>query len=120
MLYFKKGVDKVYLCRKNTRFQAKSGTPAGKATDTTYSDSVLQALPVKTINPLRQSVVVDLNQTLHSDFTQLGIGMMDPARTGWHKVKAYKRNLELQVAATFIGRPAAGMDDVIDGKGIFK
>src|SRR5262245_3890088 len=118
VLYFKKGVDKVYLCRKNTRFQAKAGTPAGKATDTTYSDSVLQALPIKTVNPIKMSTIVDLNQIFHSDFTVLGIGMMDPSRTTWHKIKAFKKNLELQVAATFAGRGAAGGDDVIDSRGL--
>ncbi|MGL4423173.1 MAG: DUF5117 domain-containing protein, partial [Gemmataceae bacterium] len=116
LLYFKKVGEKVFLCRKNTRFKAQSGTPAGKATETTYSDSVLMALPIKTMNPMKGSIVVDLNQIFFTDFAETGIGFLDPSRTTWQKVKNFKGNIELQVAATFGGNRGGG-DDVIDGRG---
>lgn len=127
LLYFKKVGDKVFLNRKNTRFIAKGGSPAAKATDTTYSDSVLFALPIKTVNPMKGSVVVDFNQIFFSDFAELNIGFLDPSRTTWHKIKTFPKNVELQVAATFTGKASSpllsmlgmtGNDDVIDNRGI--
>src|SRR5205085_12449443 len=127
LLYFKKVGDRVFLVRKNIRFTAKAGSPAAKATDTTYSDSVLFALPIKTVNPMKGSVVVDLNQVFFSDFAETRLGYLDPARTTWHKIKAFPKNVELQVAATFAGKPSNpllamlgmhGGDDVIDSRGV--
>lgn len=127
VLYFKKVGDKVFLVRKNNRFTAKPGTPAGRATDTTYSDSVLAALPIKSTNPARGSSVVDFNEIFFDDFAQLNLGRLDSSRTTWHKIKAFPKNVELQVAATFVGRPAnpllamlgvQGGDEVIDNRGV--
>src|SRR5262249_34940493 len=107
----------------NVRFQAKSGTPIGRAVENTYTDSVLMALRIRAVNQMRQGVVIDLNDVFFTDFAQLGLGMLDPERTTWNKVKAFPRNLELQVTATFAGGrfgpyfPGGGDDSVIDARG---
>jgi hypothetical protein len=74
------------------------------------------ALPIKTFNPVKASVVIDFNAIFFSDFADLGVGYLDRDRTTWHKVKGFKKNVELQVAATFanartVGRH--GTDDAI-------
>lgn len=112
---FRRVGDKVFFIRKNVRFLGKPGSPAARAVETTYNDSVLAALPIRTINPARGSVVVDLNQIFFTDFAQIGLGSIDQSRTTWHKVKAFKKNIELQVAATFVGGGAG--DAVIDRRG---
>ncbi|MFO0809094.1 MAG: zinc-dependent metalloprotease [Gemmataceae bacterium] len=120
VLQFKRVGDKVHVIRKNTHFRAKKGTPEAAAVETTYADSVLMALPIRSINPMRGAVVVDFNQIFFGDFAQLGIGFLDPNRTTWHKVKAFPRNVELQVAATFAGGRMGrrgGSDAVIDPRG---
>ena len=122
VIAFRKVGDKVFVVRKNVRFTAKQGTPEAKALDTTYTDSVLAALPVKTVNPFKGSVLVDFNQIFFTDFADLGAGYIDQQRTTWHKVKAFKKNVELEVAATVVGanlkRTApTGGDAVIDRRG---
>jgi len=122
VIVFKKVGEKVHVIRRNTRFTAKSGSPAAKAVETTYSDSILLALPIKTVNPAKSSTVIDLNAIFFTDFAQLGLGMLDRERTTWHSVKAFKKNLELRVAATFTGgrsgRGFHGANGVIDDRGI--
>ncbi|HEY1378464.1 MAG TPA: zinc-dependent metalloprotease, partial [Gemmataceae bacterium] len=122
VLAFRKVGDRVHVIRRNVHFTARPGTPAAKAVETTYTDSVLLALPIKALNPMRMSVLIDLNQIFMTDFANLGIGMLDPSRSTWAKVKAYPKNIELQVAATFSGfggrgRMMMGNDAVIDPRG---
>jgi len=122
VIAFKRVGDKVFVIRRNVRFTAKAGSPAAKAVDTTYSDAVLMALPVRTLNPLKGSVVVDFNQIFFKDFADLGVGYLDADRTTWGKIKAFKKNVELQVQATFAGNRTGGIapsgsDSVIDTRG---
>lgn len=115
VLVFRRVGDKVHLVRRNVRFQARKGSPASKAVETTYNDSVLLALRIHAINPQRQGVLIDLNEIYMTDFAQLGLGHFDPNRSAWHKVKVFPRNVELEISATFTG--PRGDNSVIDGRG---
>src|SRR5262245_40787146 len=95
VLYFKRMGDKVHLVRRNVRFQAKHSAAVAKAVETTYTDSVLLALRIVSINPNRQSVLINLNDIFMSDFAELGYGYFDANRSVWHKVKAFSKNIEL-------------------------
>jgi hypothetical protein len=98
--------------------QARAGSPAARAVETTYTDSVLLALRIVAINHNEQSLLLNLNDVFMTDFAQLNLGTFDANRSVWHKVKAFKDNVELEVAATFDGgRFSRGGDGVIDGRG---
>jgi hypothetical protein len=123
VLVFKRVGDKVHLIRRNVHFTAKSGSPTAKAVETTYTDSVLLSLRIQAINLMKQSVLLNLNDIFMADFANLGMGVFDTSRSTWHKVKAFPRNIELEVAATFSGgarqRGMFGMSNasVIDPRG---
>src|SRR5262249_34093105 len=101
------------------------GSPAARAVETTYNDSVLLALRIVSINQMRQSLLLNFNDIFMSDFAQLNLGTFDANRSTWHKVKAFPRNVELEVAATFAAHaspsgmfsPGGGDDSVIDERG---
>lgn len=117
VLLFHRVGDKVHLIRRNVHYQARGG-PLARAVETTYTDSVLMALRIVTINPMKQSVVINLNDIFMTDFAQLGIGHFDSSRSIWHKVKAFPKNIELEVAATYSGgRSRFGDESVIDPRG---
>jgi hypothetical protein len=113
VIAFKRVGDKVHVVRKNVRF--KGTGPLARALETTYTDSVLLALPIKSVHPIRQSVLIDFNQIFFSNFADLDFGYMDANRTSWHKIKTFPKNVEMQIAAVFTGRPTA--DSVIDSRG---
>ena len=122
VIVFRKVGDKVFVVRRNVRYTAAAGTPAARALETTYSDSVLMALPIKALNPLKGTVLIDFNALCFDDLGALNIGHLDRERTAWHKVKAFKKNVELEVAATFAGNRTGrvaptGGDAVIDARG---
>jgi hypothetical protein len=122
LLFQKVGEGKLHLVRRNVRFKANAGSPVAKAVETTYTDSVLLALKVVSIHPGRMSYLINFNDIFMQDFAQLGLGSFDANRSTWHKIKAFPRNIELQVAATFTtyrsGWFFGGRDDsVIDDRG---
>ncbi|MFO0928976.1 MAG: zinc-dependent metalloprotease [Gemmataceae bacterium] len=115
VLVFQRVGDRVFLVRRNVRFRARPSTPVARAVETSYVDSVLMALRIHSIHPIRQGVLISLNDIFMTDFAQLRRGMFDPNRSTWHKVKAFPRNIELQVAATYAGGGQG--DAVIDSRG---
>src|SRR5437016_5132986 len=50
VLVFRRVGDRVHLIRRNVRYQAKPGTPAAKAVETTYADSVIMSLKIEALN----------------------------------------------------------------------
>src|SRR5262249_39806580 len=120
VVMFKRVGDRVQLIRRNVRFTAKPGSPAAKAVEPTYTDSGLLALRIQSIHPARQTVLVNFNDIFMQDLADLGLGFFDPTRSSWSKIKAFPRNLELEVTATFSGRGGRrffGDDSVIDSRG---
>lgn len=118
VLYFKRVGDRVQVVRRNVRFQAKKDSPLARAVETTYTDSVLLAVKIQSINPQKNSVVIDLNDIFMSDFAQLNLGSFDANRSSWHKIKAFPKNIEIEVAATYSGRGRySSNDSIIDGRG---
>src|SRR5262249_45744531 len=101
VVYFKRVGNHVHLIRKNVHYTARSGSPTAKAVDITYADSVLMSLRIAAINQGTQGVLINLNDIFMTDFGQLDLGSFDSSRSVWHKVKAFPKNLELQVQATY-------------------
>ena len=85
------------VIRRNVHFTAKPGSPAAKAVETTYTDSVLLALRIQSIHPARQSVLISLNDIFMQDFADLGFGSFDSSRSSWNMIKVFPQNLELEV-----------------------
>jgi hypothetical protein len=119
VLLFRRVGDKVHVVRRNVHFKARKELPVARAVEVTYTDSVLLALKIQSINPLRQSVVIDLNDIFMSNFAELPLGSFDAGRSTWGKVKAFAKNVELEVEATFGGGGFFGGsgDEVIDDRG---
>ncbi len=126
VILFKKVGDRVQVVRRNIKYKAPAGTPLEKAVQQNYTDSIIQAVPIVSVNPAGgMSTLIDFSDIFLGDFGQLGLGFPDRARTNWQKIKAYPNNLELQVEATFSGsggRPGrggmGGDDGVADRRGV--
>ncbi len=112
VLLFKRVGDKVHLIRRNVHYKAKSGSPTEKAVAVTYfNDSVLMALRIVALNQQNQAVLINLNDIFMTDFAQLRLGSFDSSRSVWHKIKAFPRNIEMQIQATYSGGGRYYWDD---------
>jgi hypothetical protein len=128
VLVFRRVGDRIQLVRRNIHYKAPAGSPLEKAVGQNYTDSVLMALPIISMNPAHGgAVLIDFSDIFLTDFAQLGLGPVDRSRSSWHKVKGFHTNLELEVETTFGGggggrggRAGGGQhnDGVADHRGI--
>jgi hypothetical protein len=114
---FTKVGDKIHVIRRNVRFRANPGSPEANAVKLAYNDSILYALPVITTTP-SGGMLVDMTRIFLSDDENIGrsLGMsfaVDRSTVG--KVKAFPKNVEIQVAAVYSGN--RDLETVIDPRG---
>ena len=122
---FKRAGDRIQLVRRNIHYKAPSGTPIDKSVKQNYVDSIVLSLPIVALNTRNNaSPVIDFSDIFLTNFAELPLGAMDRTRSGWHRVKGFANNLELEVEATF--SPGRGgyygmmgeADGVADARGV--
>ncbi len=121
VLIFRRVDDRVQLVRRNAHYTAPGGTPLDKSVKQNYTDSILMALPIIALNPMKGSVVIDFSDIFMTDFAQINLGMIDRSRSHWSKIKGFHDNMELEVETTFASggrRGYGGNDGVADHRGI--
>ncbi len=114
---FVKVGEKLHVLRRNVRFRANPGSPEASAVKLAYNDSVLHALPILATSP-SGGMLVDMTRIFMSDDENIGrsVGMSFASdRSTWGKVKAFAQNVELQVAAVYVG--GRDFDTVADPRG---
>lgn len=97
ILSFRRVADRILVIRRNVYFKAESGSPQADAVRTSYNDSVIAALPIKSEQAGGQQVLVDLADLLMSDLPNIGL-TPDRSRSTWSKVKAFPENVEIEVS----------------------
>jgi hypothetical protein len=118
---FKKVGDNLHVLRRNVRFLASPGTPEAEAVSMAYSDSVLYALPI--VTDAEGGHVVDFTRAFMNDDQMIGRSIGAPGmpfhfvpdRSTWAKIKVFKDNAELRVAAVYSGMQ--NIQTVIDPRG---
>ncbi len=104
VLIFRRVGDRVQIVQRNIHYKAPAGTPIEKAVKQNYTDSVLMALPIVAMNPMRGGAVLfDLSDLFMTDYAELGLGAIDRSRSQWTKVKGFQNNMELELEATYSG-----------------
>jgi hypothetical protein len=117
---FRKVDDRVHVVRTNVRFKANPGFPEASAVRNAYTDSVLFSLPIIAKGP-KGGDLVNLSQIFLSDLPQISQSMpgfmFSPDRSTWASVKAFERNIELEVAATYASSGRMPIETVPDSRG---
>jgi hypothetical protein len=118
---FRKIDDRVHVIRRNVRFRAEAGFPEEGAVATAFTDSVLFSLPVLSKGP-KGGDLVDLSRVFMSDLPQIsqalpGFGFASD-RSSWGSIKAFERNVELEVSATYASSGRMYFDTVADSRGV--
>lgn len=116
---FKKVDDRVQLVRRNYRYRADKG-PDSEALRVAFTDSVIFSLPIIAKGPQGGDVVDITNLFMNDSISNVGArylgGTFARDRSTWEKVKAFKDNIELEVAATYsLGNGST--DTIVDLRG---
>jgi len=118
---FRRVGDQVHVVRRNVRFTAEEGSPAAKAVQLAYTDSVLFSLPITAKGP-GGSIVIDLSPVFLSDLPQIGQVLpgfvFSKKKSTWATVEAYPKNVEVQVAATYASKGTTDIESVADTRGV--
>ena len=116
---FRKVGDKIQVLRRNVKFKAKPGTPEATAVKLAYSDAVLYALPIMT--ETNGGFLVDMTRIFLSDDELIG-RMLGASfvfdRSTIASVKAFPKNVEIDVAAVYSRDPSNELDSVPDPRGM--
>ena len=118
---FRKIDDRVHVIRRNVRFEAKKGYPENFALQNAYTDSVLFSLRIVSKGP-NGGDLVDMTPVFMSDLPQIsqflpGFGFTSD-RSTWASIKAFPKNVELEVAATYASSGRFEYDTVADSRGM--
>ncbi|MER3433271.1 MAG: peptidase M43 [Leptolyngbya sp. ERB_1_1] len=96
----------------NIYFRADRGTPIERSIQRSFSDSILESLPIRSIHAERKSFLVELNPLLLSDLPGLlpvlsksleGNYTPEPSTSYFDKVKAFPQNVEVESVFGFTG-----------------
>jgi len=104
VLIFRRVGERIQIVQRNIHYKAPSNTPLDKSVKQNYTDSVLMALPIVTVNMMRGGApLIDLSDVFMTDYAGIGMGPIDRSRSQWTKVKGFPNNMELELEATYSG-----------------
>lgn len=104
---FKRVGNRILMVRKNVGVRAKAGTPVADSLKTSHTDSIILALPIRSEQANGLKVLIDLSDIFMTDIAGIGV-RPDKNRSTWGKVKAFEKNVEIQVNTVF-SSPYGGM-----------
>lgn len=73
LFYFRRVNNNLHFVVRNVNFRTRLGDPQARSLNRSFSDSVLYSLPIKSIHPQRQSILVDLGDLLLKDVPGLSL-----------------------------------------------
>jgi predicted Zn-dependent protease len=114
---FRRVNNNIQFVVPNIYFRADRGLPIERALQRSFSDSVLQALPIRSIHAQRKSFLVELNPLLLADLPGLmpvlsatlgGSYSPDASTSYFDEVKAFPQNVEVESVFGFTGGEGNG------------
>lgn len=126
---FRRVGNKLQFVVPNVFFRTRPGDPLQRSVKRSFSDSVLQALPIRGVHPKRKSLLIDLSPLFLSDLpglSQLLAGelgstyTLDASKSSFGPAQAFPLNVELESNYGFAGStestPPPYLSALPDGK----
>ena len=128
MVYFQRVQDRVHFVVRNVKFRTEAGDPLQRSLDTSFSDSVLYSLPIKSIHPTRKTLLISLNDLLMSEEDLSGLNAYlpmfldskykkDSKKSYFGNLSVFPLNLELESVYAFKSdNPLVSIPSLIDSR----
>jgi len=118
---FRRAGQRVHFVRRNIRYRAQEGSPAARAVELAYSDSILASLPIAAVRS-NGAVLIDLSGAFLSDLPNITPSLpgfdFSSERSNWAEVNGFEQNIELQVAATYTSDGLVDIESVPDPRAV--
>lgn len=105
LFYFRRVNNNLHFVVRNVNFRTRLDDPQARSLNRSFSDSVLYSLPIKSIHPQRQSILVDLGDLLLKDVPGLSLELssllqaryqLDDEKSYFGDTKAFPLNMEIE------------------------
>ena len=105
LFYFRRMNNNLHFVVRNVNFRAEPGDPQVRSLDRSFSDSVLYSLPIKSIHPNQETILIDLGDLMLTDFPGLtpfledtlrGNYQLDANKSYFGTAKAFPANVEIE------------------------
>jgi hypothetical protein len=105
LFYFRRMNNNLHFVVRNVNFRTEPGDPQARSVERSFSDSVLDALPIKSIHPTQGSILVDLGDLLLGDLPGLtptlkeslkGNYQLDANKSYFGTAKTFPANVEIE------------------------
>ena len=110
LFYFRRMNNNLYFVVRNVNFRTEPGDPQMRSLERSFSDSVLYSLPIKSIHPDRETILVNLGDLMLTDFPGLtpfleeslkGSYQLDENKSNFGTSKAFPANVEIEAIYGF-------------------
>jgi hypothetical protein len=105
LFYFRRMNNNLHFVVRNVNFRAEPGDPQKRSLDRSFSDSVLYSLPIKSIHPTQETILIDLGDLMLTDIPGLtpfleeslkGNYQLDTNKSYFGTAKAFPANVEIE------------------------
>ncbi|MBD2292074.1 zinc-dependent metalloprotease [Anabaena sphaerica FACHB-251] len=104
LFYFQRIDKNLQFVVRNVNFRTREGDPQTRSLNRSFSDSVLYNLPIKSIHPQRQTILIDLGDLLLTDLAGLSASLelaASPDQPYFGNAKVFPNNLEIESIFNF-------------------
>ncbi|MFN6500309.1 MAG: zinc-dependent metalloprotease [Nostoc sp. DedQUE01] len=106
LFYFRRVDNNLHFVIRNVNFRTREGDPQVRSLARSFSDSVLYNISIKSIHPVRKTILIDLGDLLLTDLAGLSLSLGVPGGTDqsyFGTSKAFPHNVEIQSVLNFSG-----------------
>ncbi|HEY9668224.1 MAG TPA: DUF5117 domain-containing protein, partial [Coleofasciculaceae cyanobacterium] len=118
LFYFRRVNNNLHFVVRNVNFRTEIGDPQARSLRRSFSDSVLYSLPIKSIHPTRETMLIDLGDLMLTDLPRLtpdlktslkGNYQLDESKSYFGTAKAFPANIEIESIYGFSLNSGEGM-----------
>jgi Met-zincin/Domain of unknown function (DUF5117)/Domain of unknown function (DUF5118) len=104
LFYFQRVDNNLQFVVRNVNFRTREGDPQARSLARSFSDSILYTIPIKSINPERKTVLIDLGELLLTDLAGLSASLelaASPDQNYFGNAKVFPGNVEIESVFNF-------------------
>ncbi|WP_017319128.1 zinc-dependent metalloprotease [Mastigocladopsis repens] len=104
LFYFQRVNNKLQFVVRNVNFRTREADPQERSLARSFSDSVLYSVAIKSIHPVRKTILIDLGDLLLTDLAGLSLSLgVSPAtdKSYFGTAKAFPLNMEIESVLNF-------------------